>query len=135
MLSTLHTNSAAATIARLLDLGVDPFQLTASPMDIEMAGDGVEALARVEKQLPNLVITDVMMPNMDGFALCERLRADIRTAFVPVIILTGSADENSQTKGFLIGTDDIAKPFTIPELNARVMRLLRRTYGVGTGGG
>jgi type IV pilus assembly protein PilB len=102
-----------------------------APMDIEMASDGVEALACIEKQAPDLVITDVMMPRMDGFALCERLRADIRTAFVPIIILTGNADEDSRTKGYLIGTDDyITKPFTIPELNARVMRLLRRTYGV-----
>ena len=102
-----------------------------APMDVEMASDGVEALACIEKQSPDLVITDVMMPNMDGFALCERLRADIRTAFVPIIILTASADEDSRTKGYLIGTDDyITKPFTIPELNARVMRLLRRTYGV-----
>jgi CheY-like chemotaxis protein len=102
-----------------------------TPMDIEMASDGVEALACIEKQAPDLVITDVMMPNMDGFTLCQRLRADIRTAFVPIIILTGSADEDSRTKGYLIGTDDyITKPFTIPELNARVMRLLRRTYGL-----
>jgi PleD family two-component response regulator len=101
------------------------------PMDIELASDGLEALAALEKHLPDLVITDVMMPNMDGFALCQRLRADIRTAFVPIIILTGSADEDSRTKGFLIGTDDyITKPFTIPELNARVLRLLRRTYGL-----
>ena len=102
-----------------------------SPMDIDLASDGLEALASIEKHLPDLVITDVMMPNMDGFALCERLRADIRTAFVPIIILTGNSDEDSRTKGFLIGTDDyITKPFTIPELNARVMRLLRRTYGL-----
>jgi type II secretory ATPase GspE/PulE/Tfp pilus assembly ATPase PilB-like protein/CheY-like chemotaxis protein len=102
-----------------------------SPMEIEFVHDGLEALASIEKHLPDLVITDVMMPNMDGFKLCEKLRADIRTAFVPIIILTGNADEDSRTKGFLIGTDDyITKPFTIPALNARVMRLLRRTYGI-----
>lgn len=102
-----------------------------TPMDIEMASDGTEALACIEKQAPDLVITDVVMPNMDGFTLCERLRGDIRTAFVPIMILTGNADENSRTKGYLIGTDDyITKPFTVPELNARVMRVLRRTYGL-----
>ena len=100
-------------------------------IDILTASDGEEALATIEKQPPDLVISDVMMPRMDGFTLCQRLREDIRTAFLPIMMLTANADEESRTKGFLMGTDDyVHKPFAVPELNARVMRLLRRTYGL-----
>lgn len=99
--------------------------------DVMTASDGIEALAAIEQQMPNLVIADVMMPGMDGFTLCQRLREDIRTAFVPIMMLTANADEANRTKGYLVGTDDfVPKPFSLPELNARVMRLLRRTYGI-----
>ncbi len=103
------------------------------PLEIEVltASDGVEALAAIEQQQPNLVMLDVMMPRMDGFTVCQRLREDIRTAFVPIMMLTANADEANRTKGYLVGTDDfVNKPFSVPELNARVMRLLRRTYGL-----
>ena len=64
--------------------------------------------------------------------LNKQLREDLRTAFVPVLMLTMNNDEATRTKGFLAGTDDfMAKPFSVPELVARVRRLLRRTYGVG----
>ncbi|MBI3406212.1 MAG: Flp pilus assembly complex ATPase component TadA, partial [Acidobacteria bacterium] len=100
-------------------------------MDILLAGDGVEALKVIEDQAPDLVITDVMMPRMDGIALCKQLREDIRTAFVPIMMLTANADETNRTKGYLVGTDDyVNKPFSVPDLNARVLRLLRRTYGL-----
>lgn len=99
--------------------------------DVTTASDGIEALAAMEQQMPNLVIADVMMPRMDGFTLCQRLREDLRTAFVPIMMLTANADEANRTKGYLVGTDDfVPKPFSPPELNARVMRLLRRTYGI-----
>jgi type IV pilus assembly protein PilB len=100
-------------------------------MDILLAGDGVEALKTIEEQTPDLVITDVMMPRMDGITLCKQLREDIRTAFVPIMMLTANADETNRTKGYLVGTDDyVNKPFSVPDLNARVLRLLRRTYGL-----
>jgi type IV pilus assembly protein PilB len=107
--------------------------LSRLPVAIEVATarDGLEALARLEREAPHVVISDVNMPRMDGFALCERLREDIRTAFVPIMLLTGDADEATRTKGYLVGTDDfVPKPFSVPELNARVMRLLRRAYGI-----
>jgi two-component system phosphate regulon response regulator PhoB len=72
-----------------------------------------------------------MMPRANGFEVCARLRQDLRTAFVPVLMLTKNDDEASRTKGFVAGTDDfMAKPFSVPELVVRVRRLLRRTYGV-----
>lgn len=99
--------------------------------EISTAKDGVDALVAIERKRPDLVVLDVMMPRMDGFALCERLRGDARTAFIPILMLTHSDDEANRTRGYLVGTDDyMAKPFSVPELTARVSRLLRRTYGM-----
>ena len=103
------------------------------PIDVEIftAGDGVEALEGIEANKADLVILDVKMPRLDGFGVCEKLRKDIRTAFLPVLMLTANSDQENRTKGYLVGTDDfVSKPFTIPDLVARVSRLLRRTYGV-----
>jgi two-component system, OmpR family, response regulator RpaA len=78
-----------------------------------------------------MLVLDVMMPRMDGFTVCEKLRQDIRTTFVPILMLTANADESNRTKGYLVGADDyMNKPFNVPDLNARVTRLLRRTYGL-----
>jgi type IV pilus assembly protein PilB len=99
--------------------------------DISVAVDGADALEKVERQIPDLVILDVNMPRVDGFGFCEKLRSDIRTAFVPILMLTANADESSRSKGYLVGTDDyMSKPFAPPDLNLRITRLLRRTYGV-----
>jgi CheY-like chemotaxis protein len=101
------------------------------PVQVLTAGDGVEALQKVQSDLVDMVILDVMMPRMDGFTVCERLRSDVRTAFIPILMLTANGDENNRTKAYMVGTDDyMTKPFAVPELNARVARLLRRTYGV-----
>jgi len=103
------------------------------PMDVDIftAADGIEALEAVEANKADLVILDVKMPRMDGFGVCEKLRKDIRTAFLPILMLTANSDQENRTKGYLVGTDDfVSKPFTLPDLVARVSRLLRRTYGV-----
>jgi len=99
------------------------------PTEIRTASDGIEALESISKQRPDLVILDVMMPRMDGLTTCKRLRDNHLTAFIPVVMLTANADESKRTDGYLAGTDDyINKPFSVPELNARVMRLIRRSY-------
>jgi type II secretory ATPase GspE/PulE/Tfp pilus assembly ATPase PilB-like protein/CheY-like chemotaxis protein len=103
------------------------------PMDVEVfaAADGVEALAMIEKHRADMVILDVNMPRMDGFTVCDRLRKDLKTAFLPILILTANTDQDMQTKGYLVGTDDyMSKPFDVPDFTARVTRLLRRTYGL-----
>jgi type II secretory ATPase GspE/PulE/Tfp pilus assembly ATPase PilB-like protein/ActR/RegA family two-component response regulator len=103
------------------------------PMEAEIftAGDGVEALEAIEKHGADMVILDVMMPRMDGFAVCDALRKDIRTAFLPILMLTANGDQANRTKGYLVGTDDyMSKPFEVPDFLARVNRLLRRTYGL-----
>lgn len=99
--------------------------------DVRTADDGADALEKIGQAIPDLIILDVNMPRLDGFGVCERLRSDIRTAFVPILMLTASTDEASRTRGYLVGTDDyMSKPFVPPDLNLRVTRLLRRTYGV-----
>jgi len=101
------------------------------PVEVVQAENGVEALAKARDAAPDFVILDVMMPHMDGFDTCRALRADLKTAFVPVLMLTASADQDSRAKGYLIGTDDyMAKPFLPVDLKLRVARLLRRTYGI-----
>ena len=99
--------------------------------DVVEAHDGVEALEAVETKGADLVILDVMMPRMDGFTVCDNLRKDIRTAFLPVLMLTANADQTNRTKGYMVGTDDyMSKPFDVNDFLARVTRLLRRTSGL-----
>ncbi|HSD11181.1 MAG TPA: ATPase, T2SS/T4P/T4SS family, partial [Candidatus Binatia bacterium] len=102
------------------------------PIHCEEASNGFEALGKVEAHKPHLIILDLMIPGMDGFEVCKRLRAKLSTALIPVIMLTARADLESKELGFLAGTDDyLTKPFDRPELLARVQRLLARTYGWG----
>jgi len=102
------------------------------PMDIYEAEGGTEALAIVEKERPHLVILDLMMPTMDGFEVCRRLRANLKTAFIPILMLTALADTQSKSLGFLAGTDDyLVKPFENAELRSRVGWLLARSYRLG----
>jgi CheY-like chemotaxis protein len=103
----------------------------AMPIEVVQAQDGFEALEKARETPPDLVVLDVMMPHMDGFEACRGLRNNVRTAFVPILMLTASADHDSRTKGYLIGTDDyLSKPFLPVDLKLRVARLLRRTYGI-----
>jgi Tfp pilus assembly pilus retraction ATPase PilT/CheY-like chemotaxis protein len=103
----------------------------AMPIEVVQAEDGAEAIEKAALATPDLVVLDVMMPRMDGFETCRALRENVRTAFVPILMLTASADQDSRTKGYLIGTDDyMAKPFLPVDLKLRVARLLRRTYGI-----
>jgi len=101
------------------------------PVVIDTAEDGMDAVDKAAANPPDMVVLDVMMPRMDGFGVCRALRANLRTAFVPVLMLTASADQDSRTQGYLVGTDDyMSKPFMPVDLKLRVTRLLRRTYGI-----
>jgi type II secretory ATPase GspE/PulE/Tfp pilus assembly ATPase PilB-like protein/CheY-like chemotaxis protein len=100
------------------------------PMQVETAANGYEALGKVEVHPPHLIILDLMMPGIDGFEVCRRLRANLRTAFIPIVMLTAREDVEAKIEGFRAGTDDyLVKPFNRAELTARVLRLLERTYG------
>jgi len=100
---------------------------------VEEAADGEQALAAVRRERPALLLSDVMMPRLDGFELLAELRADARTRALPVVLLSARAGEEAQIEGLGAGADDyLVKPFTARELLARVSALieldrLRRT--------
>src|SRR3990167_3928776 len=90
-------------------------QLPVKP-EVFTATNGFEGVAAVENLKPDLVVLDVMMPGMNGFEVCQKLRSSLQTAFIPIMMLTGNTDEASRTQGFLVGTDDyMGKPFSVPE--------------------
>ena len=108
-------------------------QRSGMPIDVEAVANGIDALHRAAAGPPDLIILDVMMPQLDGFEVCERLRARETTCAVPILMLTALDAPTDRTRGFLAGTDDyLAKPFDRGELLARVRRILQRTYGYGT---
>ena len=110
-------------IARLLEI-----ELRAAGYDVRVASDGSLALNAAQERCPDLVLADVMMPNMDGFELTRRLRQDPRTASVSIIMLTARGLSADKLEGFAIGADDyIVKPFDTPELLARIRGVLRRS--------
>ncbi len=103
-------------------------RLLAEHYVVEAVPDGDAALAAVRRQVPSLILTDVMMPQLDGFGLLRELRADPRTAGVPVIMLSARAGEESWVEGIEAGADDyLVKPFSARELLARVASLLQIT--------
>ena len=92
---------------------------------VETFADGLEAMTRFEKALPDLVILDVVMPRLDGLELCRRLRA--KSEHLPILILSSKDDELDRVLGLELGADDyLCKPFSLRELVARVRALLRR---------
>src|SRR6266852_3717296 len=90
-----------------------------------VASDGQQALEQNEQHAPDLVLLDVMMPRMDGFTVCQRVR---EFSAVPIIIVTARGQDQDKVRGLDLGADDyLTKPFSIEELLARVRAVLRRT--------
>ena len=95
--------------------------------EVEIASDGVTGLERALQEPPELVVLDLMLPNLGGLEVCKRIRA---AAPVPVIILTALGEETDRIVGLELGADDyVAKPFSPRELTARVKAVLRRATG------
>jgi two-component system, OmpR family, phosphate regulon response regulator PhoB len=91
------------------------------------AASGAEALRRIKSTVPDLVVLDLMLPEMDGLEVCRRMRADPGAAAVPIIMVTAKADEVDRVVGLELGADDyVGKPFSPKELVARVRAVLRR---------
>lgn len=96
--------------------------------DVVGAGDGVEGVKLAQTESPDLVICDVLMPEMNGYGALSALRSNVSTAAIPVIFLTAAASRADMRKGMELGADDyITKPYTVDELLTAVRtRLLRR---------
>lgn len=93
--------------------------------NVIQAKDGIEGLEMAGKLSPDLIISDIMMPNMNGIEFCEKIKTDIKTSHIPVILLTAKADNQSKYEGLETGADDyISKPFDMQYLSLRIKNLL-----------
>jgi len=106
------------------------YMLERGGFEVQLAGDGEDGLAKAFKQPPDLIVLDVMMPGVDGYQVCEQLRANPRTATIPVIILTARSQRIDQQTALEVGADlYLPKPVAPEELIASVNELLSRPPG------
>lgn len=118
--------------ATILAADDDPQLLRLVTRNLQLEGyevisvsDGQQALTQIEEHVPDLVLLDVMMPKMDGFTVCQRVR---EFSSVPIIIVTARGQDQDKVRGLDLGADDyLTKPFSVDELLARVRAVLRRT--------
>ncbi len=107
---------------------VAAYNLEKEGYQVSVAKDGEEALEKIRRELPDLVVLDLMLPKVDGLEVCRQLRADPKTAHLPVIMLTAKTQETDRVVGLELGADDyVPKPFSPRELLARVKAVLRRS--------
>ncbi|MFQ3535398.1 MAG: response regulator [Aggregatilineales bacterium] len=100
---------------------------TGQGYDVQVAPRGGDALTLTRKQLPQLIVLDIMLPDMDGYAVCRELRQTTRTSHIPIIFLTQRDERSDRIAGLELGADDyITKPFDIEELKLRVKNAIER---------
>jgi DNA-binding response OmpR family regulator len=101
------------------------YQALKEDYHIVLAVDGQDGLEKLEETKPQLVISDVMMPNLTGYQVCEKIKLDPDTCHIPVILLTALSDTDKKIEGLELGADDyIAKPFSIEYLEVRIRKLI-----------
>jgi len=101
---------------------------TGLQFDVDVANRGNDALDKVKHVLPHLMVLDIMLPDIDGYEVCRRLRTSTRTSHIPVIFLTQKDERSDKLQGLELGADDyITKPFDIEELKLRVQGAIRRS--------
>ncbi|MCF7668174.1 MAG: response regulator transcription factor [Verrucomicrobia bacterium] len=104
------------------------FNIRAAGYSVISADDGEDALKKAREHLPDLIVLDLMLPEMDGLEVCKILRRDKKTIHIPVIMLTAKAAEIDRVLGLELGADDyITKPFSPRELVLRIKKLLNRS--------
>ena len=104
------------------------YNLVQAGYTVVAARDGAAAFAEVQRQIPDLILLDLMLPDMSGKEICKRLKRESATEAVPIMMLTARGDEIDRVIGFELGADDyITKPFSPRELVLRVQAVLRRS--------
>jgi two-component system phosphate regulon response regulator PhoB len=104
------------------------FNLRGAGFETILATTGEQALSQLRRRVPDLVVLDLMLPDISGTELCSRIKSDPRTKHVPVVMLTAKGDEIDRVVGFEVGADDyVTKPFSVRELVLRVRAVLRRS--------
>lgn len=109
---------------------IESFALSNVGYQVEGFGSAGDFFRAMEKQLPDLILLDIMLPDEDGLSIVRKLRADRETVLVPIIMVTAKTTEIDKVKGLDIGADDyLTKPFGVMELISRVKAMLRRSGG------
>jgi len=108
-------------------LSLVDFNLRAAGFETLLATTGEQALAHLRRRIPDLVLLDVMLPDVSGTEICRQIKSDPRTRHVPVVMLTAKGEEVDRVVGFELGADDyVTKPFSVRELVLRLKAVLRR---------
>src|SRR5499426_1836879 len=103
------------------------YNLAKEGYDVRVTGNGADALRQAREARPELILLDIMVPQLNGWEVCRRLKQDADTRGIPVIMVTGRAEEGDKVLGFEMGADDyVTKPFSPRELIARVRAVMRR---------
>jgi two-component system, OmpR family, phosphate regulon response regulator PhoB len=135
--------SAAASQQRVLVVDDEPdivaliaYHLARAGYRVSTSPNGADALAMAARELPSLVVLDLMLPGLSGYEVLERLRASEQTRDTPVLMLTARREEEDRIRGLTLGADDyLTKPFSPRELVLRVGAILRRAGGGGSPAG
>jgi two-component system phosphate regulon response regulator PhoB len=103
------------------------FNLRGAGFETLLASTGEQALAQLRRRVPDLVVLDLMLPDLPGTEVCRQIKSDPRTRHVPVVMLTAKGEEVDRVVGFELGADDyVTKPFSVRELVLRLRAVLRR---------
>ncbi|MDP2216814.1 MAG: response regulator [Methanolobus sp.] len=101
--------------------------LEAEGYNVIEALDGYEGIRKAKSENPDIILLDIMMPGMDGFEVCQLLKADPASMHIPIIMLTAKGEVDDKVEGLELGADDyVTKPFNLKELKARIRIVLRR---------
>lgn len=103
------------------------FNLQRNGYNVIVATNGEEAIIKAKEEIPNLILLDLMLPKIDGYDVCKKLRKDEKTQNISIIMITAKSEEIDKILGLELGADDyITKPFSVRELVARIKAVLRR---------